>query len=558
METQPLFLHQGLTDPEHQIRLLRIDSVLDNGTISCDLNAYYLDSAPPYAAISYTWGSPAPKKAILIDGKAFNVWSNAYDAMIQCHGFLKTADSPFSNYFWIDSVCINQTDLAEKSSQVAHMLSIFRAVAVVLAALGPHERDSELLFDFLGSFTETSQALSAHEIGSAADEVARVRAQETAETRLRALEHGQDFHRLCKSFRTFGERPYWSRMWIVQELLAGNHAFVMCGRHAVPLKTVSTFNLALSTTQTHRLRATLLLYPPMTTVLQAAMSMTVGPSSQQQNWTISFRHALSSFWVYGCSDPRDRIYGLLGLLSDEGIRRPFVKPDYGKSTLRLAAEILELLSSNDFKIVGRVIGALSLYDTDPPVSVLLKRRLRTSRSALGYDCQRIGSPAVQRIAPLYVAFGLSCTGAAETSLRMHGVNGTLATSVEWPQHALSEARICSAVEIVTGKTSFGFACSQTQPGDFLVPLLEERDNIRDTPLLKTKALILRSNRLPTEKEVAGPSEFGCLLEIIGQAWVHTGALEELMRKRQELLSHVYKVRADQANEEGQRYNCLVE
>ena len=47
---------------------------------------------------------------------------------------------------WIDAICINQSDLAERSEQVCKMKSIFEQAKQVMVWLGSAERGSDLAF----------------------------------------------------------------------------------------------------------------------------------------------------------------------------------------------------------------------------------------------------------------------------------------------------------------------------------------------------------------------------------------------------------------------------
>lgn len=94
------------------------------------------DRDTPYAAISYVWGGQDTPAVIRcsngVDNKyiSFPITSNAADA-------LKSArDSQYERLLWIDSVCIDQTCLEEKSAQVAMMDRIFANATTVLIWLG--------------------------------------------------------------------------------------------------------------------------------------------------------------------------------------------------------------------------------------------------------------------------------------------------------------------------------------------------------------------------------------------------------------------------------------
>ncbi|KAF2746408.1 heterokaryon incompatibility, partial [Sporormia fimetaria CBS 119925] len=83
-----------------------------------------------YETLSYTWGNPAPTHQILLCGHPFPISQNLYTAL------LHLASSSGPRIFWIDAVCINQLDLAEKAKQVEIMFDIYRASSRVVVWLG--------------------------------------------------------------------------------------------------------------------------------------------------------------------------------------------------------------------------------------------------------------------------------------------------------------------------------------------------------------------------------------------------------------------------------------
>lgn len=139
------FKYMPLPDPDLYIRFVEVeDSDTADGIIRCHLTTWLRSEAPTYQAISYTWGDPGSNTGIMVNGEELRVRLNCEYALRQArwHGG--------SQYFWIDSICINQTDVLERSRQVALMDQVFRNSINVLACLGPHFDDSELFMEFLG------------------------------------------------------------------------------------------------------------------------------------------------------------------------------------------------------------------------------------------------------------------------------------------------------------------------------------------------------------------------------------------------------------------------
>jgi hypothetical protein len=118
-------------DPSTQIRLLRLDRRLPFSEVSGRLVSYSLRDAPAYHAISYTWShGPQTYQHIKLNDMSLRVRSNVYDILLRC-------SSCFGPQFvWLDSICIDQTSLSEKTVQVRRMKEIYERAAHVLVCLG--------------------------------------------------------------------------------------------------------------------------------------------------------------------------------------------------------------------------------------------------------------------------------------------------------------------------------------------------------------------------------------------------------------------------------------
>ncbi|KAL2291536.1 hypothetical protein FJTKL_12917 [Diaporthe vaccinii] len=84
-----------------------------------------------YEALSYTWDSPVLSHAIRCNGLDFSVTANLHAALVH----LRSSHS--ARWLWIDALCINQYDEAEKERQVRNMFHIYRKASTVLVWLGP-------------------------------------------------------------------------------------------------------------------------------------------------------------------------------------------------------------------------------------------------------------------------------------------------------------------------------------------------------------------------------------------------------------------------------------
>ncbi|KAI5925651.1 heterokaryon incompatibility protein-domain-containing protein [Camillea tinctor] len=119
-----------------EIRLLKVCPGEIGDPINCEIKRIPLDTDPKYIALSYVWGGNSTKYKIDINNRDFSIGENLYFAIDQ----LRHYNKKFVRYFvWIDAICINQNDTAEKSKQVGRMLEIYARAHSTIAWLGRPE-----------------------------------------------------------------------------------------------------------------------------------------------------------------------------------------------------------------------------------------------------------------------------------------------------------------------------------------------------------------------------------------------------------------------------------
>jgi hypothetical protein len=211
------FDYSPLDSARQVIRLLYLHPGEGGDPIICSLREAELKSSewPAYNALSYQWGDPTPTKPIhVLDGGIVDVRQNLYDALVQLRSRYE------DKIFWIDAVCINQSDLSEKSHQIRLMGKIYAQATNVITWLGKASEDSDLAMDYLASYV----ALMGYPHPG-------MQIPEPSELQLVAL------HNLFK-------RGYWNRVWIIQEVArGGTQSYVFCGDKWVPWECVDWFRI---------------------------------------------------------------------------------------------------------------------------------------------------------------------------------------------------------------------------------------------------------------------------------------------------------------------------
>lgn len=208
----PRYTHDPLAQPDSQIRLLRIGrDERAPPQIWASLSIHNLASQPRYAAISYTWGSDETTRTVDIDGCELPITDNCMLVLQQIE-----LQRDFE-YFWIDSICIDQLNIPEKEVQVSIMADIYSGAACTLVGLGSHDVSSRLMFLATAARVAWQQA-----------------SDPGPEEQWFSLQDDQTSRRILAANGKFRKRPYWNRLWVYQELARSRAIKLMCDTDVLP------------------------------------------------------------------------------------------------------------------------------------------------------------------------------------------------------------------------------------------------------------------------------------------------------------------------------------
>ena len=308
--------HQYSPLGRRHIRLLKVSR--DDSSLTAELRCEYL-IAPldqllvTYTAISYVWGDPTTVSRIICNNRGYlSLTASATDILNAI------VDARAAGYFWIDQLCINQEDKREKADQVRMMGEIFASADNVIAWLGAPYADSNVLTDFVVTLFNAMKNLASRGIVITADSLCQNAGCERPSPKWLAL-------------RNLLNRPWFERLWIVQEIImaAGNmtllygDSFIAWDTLAEVVVTMEINGLSWLIVQSIDEGADPV--APAGLLNTACVHAMKNMKNMQQ--PICLQLALIYCLRFKATDPRDKIFALLGLATDAS--DPVLHPNYG-------------------------------------------------------------------------------------------------------------------------------------------------------------------------------------------------------------------------------------
>ncbi|KAL9024164.1 MAG: hypothetical protein Q9196_006719 [Gyalolechia fulgens] len=269
-----------------------------------------------YLALSYTWGNQADQRDIRVNGEPLLVSEN----LEACLRVLRSKQyARFGWKFWIDAICINQRDIVERADQVKRMREIYTRAWTPIIWLGKQEKGSDDALDLLVS-------------------IANEYSSRDGVNRLTSTLHRNAQHFGVGRWRALNEiicRRYWRRLWILQEVALGRYTTpVLCGERTLrwgqfarAFKTLENADEIINTYIANELKdaslsVDLAIWPNLGTVQEIQFYQDSDLDGKQID---TYRLLHVSRQVFS-TDPRDKVYGLLGLLDKRIVA--LIKPDY--------------------------------------------------------------------------------------------------------------------------------------------------------------------------------------------------------------------------------------
>ena len=252
-----------------EIRLIHLLPGCQDSSSKCSIEHVNLESKPQYEALSYMWGVPVEELPIEIDNSTIRIRPNLWSALYH----LRYEHQ--ERIIWIDALCINQNDTNERNHQVNQMGEIYSIASRVVLWLGESDNSSSRAMGYVGNFyrfakrpesnlasgyfseetsgngrsnSESGKSRNGEELGKTDDDPLHPLIQSNLQQRLTTVSDREASAPVGEAKVGFTEeetiivnkeiwdsipylcfRPYWSRLWIVQEVVLATDVLIQCG-----------------------------------------------------------------------------------------------------------------------------------------------------------------------------------------------------------------------------------------------------------------------------------------------------------------------------------------
>ena len=305
----PIYKYRPLESSD-TIRLLHFKPSQLETNLTLEIKHVSLRDHPKYSALSYTWGDLEQEDSILCDGAKLFITRNLHAAL---KAMVRTVTSLQDSFYWIDQVCIDQKNVEERESQIKLMGDVYKQASRCAAYVGDPSGDDLEALVMINNLSSLSSAA------------------------MRRLKAGGDFEydglppadsRAWMAYDRLYFRPWFRRIWVVQEVSLAPEVFVFMGTESVSIDTlllayhrageiavVSSYNTLKE--EQKRLRR---MAGNQLCCIESVRNR-IGNGIPRDLYQVLHR-----CWRSECTDPRDKIYGVFGIITT--VNRPKIRVDY--------------------------------------------------------------------------------------------------------------------------------------------------------------------------------------------------------------------------------------
>jgi hypothetical protein len=317
------------------------------------LDTVDLTDEPFFYALSYTWGNPhangvdftahfnlvnedygvSHRSPIVCDGQLLKVQKNLLDILGEFLAAFRNPEpgslttSPFPDVLaqgeagiWIDAICINQDDNEERAQQVRIMDNIYSKAAETIVWLGCAD-------EYTPAAVDTIRRVAAYPKAAFVQSEASPFRRQDPEIYAKSNLPYTGWMDWC-SLAALLKRQWFSRLWIIQETILSRSLVLFCGKHQI------AWTDLVKAARIIEARCHALGWNPSTMFLQiheVAVPLEHNllrlaewrdhyhneTATNLNAWRFTLENLVYDTWVFNSTEPRDKIYGVLGLVDPE-------------------------------------------------------------------------------------------------------------------------------------------------------------------------------------------------------------------------------------------------
>ena len=341
--------------PKGEFRLLEILPGTGEAALRCHLHVCSMrENRGAYEALSYTWdtrweyrqwvNTASNKPIIECNGVEMEVGANLYTAL---HRLRLEAST---RVVWADAVCIDQSNVSERSRQIAVMGDIFRHAHGVLVWLGTDE-DPDQVSDIFATASSRAFAGVCSVVSTWAAATEHTALDEQPQYRVRGRSEGRSGDgplsaesKIWLDVLELYKRRWFFRLWVVQEIALARRATVIWGGCEISWQWIGLAAAIIRTNWNRIVPGRFAMFddnymPGLDTSVRLVPAGVMNAYfmyriSSFQNYfsplRFSFCELLTLTRQFQCQDERDKIFGLLGLTTTDGVNSS-ITPDYTKT-----------------------------------------------------------------------------------------------------------------------------------------------------------------------------------------------------------------------------------
>ena len=322
--------------------------------IRISLHEASLDSSVEFAALSYTWateyGDYSLSERVECDGATIMTTANCAAALRRMRQIKIGFD------VWIDAICINQSNDEEKSLQLPLMRLVYGKALWVALWIGESSRAldeetsrpvTDLGMEFIHNFAAELKGGR----GSSKSPRDGTLYQEVVGGREAYRRRGIGaFSPSVRGLWEILHRPWWNRLWVLQEVSLARSAVLLCGSKSVAFDNVERVIDGLARQypgkpdDEHEFCANFI----TSAFPQFVMRDFIKRTKIKYDYTFGnaepgqkAMQILNNTRNLRATDPRDKIYGILGFFGDpqSDPENIFPAPDYSKTVADLYGDV---------------------------------------------------------------------------------------------------------------------------------------------------------------------------------------------------------------------------